>query len=295
MDKWLLIHLLWVMSVSGAVNASPLMVDTAWLQGHLNDRDLVLVDMSTDETQYQRFHIPGAIYVSYGYLVKQRKKDKVSFRISDDQFFKLLGLLGISRESHIVIYDDMGGLNAGRFYWNLERIGHKKISVVDGGLVKWILEGRKVTNKPTERKQVAYIPGKGIYNNETGIATVKQDIKQDKVTFLDVRSREEYMGYPRYKRTGHIPGARLWPWDDSVDFDNGFTFRKKTELEESLARIGVKDKKAPLVLYCHSGHRAAQAYLALRYLGYQNVKVYDGSMAEYSRDMSAPIKQGAKP
>lgn len=295
MDKWLLIHLLWVMSVSGVVNASPLMVDTAWLQGHLNDRDLVLVDMSTDETQYQRFHIPGAIYVSYGYLVKQRKKDKVSFRISDDQFFKLLGLLGISRESHIVIYDDMGGLNAGRFYWNLERIGHKKISIVDGGLVKWILEGRKVTNKPTERKQVAYIPGKGIYNNETEIATVKQDIKQDKVTFLDVRSREEYIGYPRYKRTGHIPGARLWPWDDSVDFDNGFTFKKKAELEESLAKIGVKDKKAPLVLYCHSGHRAAQAYLTLRYLGYQNVKVYDGSMAEYSRDLSAPIKQGAKP
>lgn len=295
MDKWLLIHLLWVMSVSGVVNASPLMVDTAWLQGHLNDSDLVLVDMSTDETQYQRFHIPGAIYVSYGYLVKQRKKDKVSFRISDDQLFKLLGLLGISRESHIVIYDDMGGLNAGRFYWNLERIGHKKISIVDGGLVKWILEGRKVTNKPTERKQVAYMPGKGIYNNETGIATVKQDIKQDKVTFLDVRSREEYIGYPRYKRTGHIPGARLWPWDDSVDFDNGFTFRKKAELEESLARIGVKDKKAPLVLYCHSGHRAAQAYLTLRYLGYQNVKVYDGSMAEYSRDLSAPIKQGAKP
>ena len=295
MNKWLLINLMLVMSYVGNASASSPMVDTAWLQEHMNDGGIVLVDMSSDETQYQRFHIPGAIYVSYGYLVKQRKKDKVSFRIGNDQLFKLLGLLGIKRESHIVVYDDMGGLNAGRFFWELERIGHKKVSIVDGGLVKWILEGRKVDNRVSERKPVIYMAGKSTYDNEKGIVQVKQDVAEGKITYLDVRSKEEYTGYPKYQRTGHIPGARLWSWDSSVDFDNGFTLKKSMQLEESLAMIGVKDKKAPLVLYCRTGHRAAQSYMALRHLGYENVKVFDGSMAEYMRDLRAPVKQGTEP
>jgi len=264
------------------------------LQKHLNDKNLVLIDMS-DQTQYQRFHIPGAIYLGYGNLVQKRKKDKVSLRISNQRLYKILGYIGVSRNSHVVIYDDTGGLNAGRLYWDLERIKHPRVSVVNGGLVKWILEGRKVENKYNERKAVTYLAGASTINNEINLTQIKQASQSNKQVLLDVRSREEYLGYPKYKRTGHIPGAKLWSWDDTVNFTGGFTLKKPDELMASLAKAGVKKKSQPLVVYCRSGHRAAQAYLVLKQLGFQNVLLYDGSMAEYSKDLTAPVRQGLNP
>lgn len=276
-------------------HASTMMVDTDWLQKHMHDDNVVIVDMSSDSTQYQRFHIPGAIYLGYENLVLQRKKDKVSLRISDQRLYKILGFLGINHHSHVVIYDDMGGLNAGRFYWDLERIGHAKVSIVDGGLVKWILEGRKVDNKAVKRKPTTYEASNKHYNNEIDLSGVKQVLDSKQATFLDVRSKEEYLGYPKYKRTGHIPGAQFWPWDETVAFEKGFVLKSNDELQDSLDKIGVKDKNQPLVLYCRSGHRASQAYLTLKHLGYRQIKLYDGSMAEYSQHKSAPIKQGMLP
>jgi len=289
------VTLILIVFYAGVTHASSFMVDTDWLKKHMNDADVVLVDMSSDSTQYQRFHIPGALYLGYGNLVQKRKKDKVSLRISDEKLYKLLGILGISRDSHIVVYDDMGGLNAGRFYWDLERIGHPKVSVVDGGLVKWILEGNKVDNKEVTRKPVSYVGGGKIFNNEIDLAGVKKGRESGQYTFLDVRSKEEYVGYPKYKRTGHIPGARFWPWDDNVAFQKGFVLKSGDQIQQSLNKLGVKDKKEPLILYCRSGHRASQAYLTLKHLGYENIKLYDGSMAEYMRDKSAPVRQGINP
>ena len=280
---------------TASASATPLKVDISWLKKHINDENVVLVDMSSDQTQYQRFHIPGAIYVDYGYLVKKRKKDKVSLRIPDDHLYKILGLLGIKNDSHIVIYDDMGGLNAGRLYWQLERIGHEKVSVVDGGLVKWILEGNKVTNVARERKPVNYSAAVKITTNEVSMQDVIAMIGSDKQTILDVRSKEEYAGSPKYKRSGHVPGARLWSWDDSVDFANGFVLKTDSALEKSLARLDVTDKKKPLVLYCRSGHRAAQSYLVLKQLGFENVRLFDGSMSEYTKNKNAPVQKGLKP
>ncbi len=284
-----------VLMIGTTAHASNIMVDTDWLQKHMHDANVVVVDMSSDSTQYQRFHVPGAVYLGYGNLVLQRKKDKVSLRISDQRLYKILGILGISRQSHIVIYDDMGGLNAGRLYWDLERIGHDKVSIVDGGLVKWILEGRKVDNKDVNKSPVVYAATEKNYNNEIDLMGVKKALDANQATFLDVRSKEEYLGYPKYKRTGHIPGAHLWSWDDSVAFEKGFVLKTKGQIQNSLAKIGVKDKSQPLVLYCRTGHRASQVYLTLKHLGYSNIKLYDGSMAEYSQDKTALVKQGIHP
>ena len=288
------ISIVFIFTLMVSTAQAGIMVDTSWLQKHLNDKNLVLIDMS-DQTQYQRFHIPGAIYLGYGNLVQKRKKDKVSLRISNQRLYKILGFIGVSRNSHVVIYDDTGGLNAGRLYWDLERIKHPRVSVVNGGLVKWILEGRKVENKYNERKAVTYLAGASTINNEINLTQIKQASQSNKQVLLDVRSREEYLGYPKYKRTGHIPGAKLWPWDDTVNFTGGFTLKKPDELMASLAKAGVKKKSQPLVVYCRSGHRAAQAYLVLKQLRFQNVLLYDGSMAEYSKDLTAPVRQGLNP
>jgi thiosulfate/3-mercaptopyruvate sulfurtransferase len=146
-----LLFLAWLMPAQ----ATPVYVDAAWLEQRLDDPSIVLVDMATDQTQYQRFHIPGAVYMPFGALV-QRQRSGVTLRVPDQRLYQVLGFFG----------DDMGGLNAGRLFWELERIGHEKVSVLEGGLVDWIQSGRKIEAKPNEAKRVTYTPksGKGRAN-----------------------------------------------------------------------------------------------------------------------------------
>ncbi len=276
--------------------ADPVLVDAEWLSKRLDDPSVVLVDMAADGTQYQRFHLPGAVYLPYQALV-QRRRDGVMLRVGDERLLKILGALGIRADSHVVVYDDIGGLQAGRLLWELERIGHRRVSVLDGGLVQWILDGRKVVATPVRPTPVNYVRAHtGGRDNEASLEAVKAGDDGHKPVLLDVRSKEEYQGDPKSKqRSGHIPGATWWPWDQSVDFDNGFRLKSPEALEKSLATVGVVDKQQPIITYCRTGHRASQSYFTLRRLGYDKVRVYDGSMVEYERDRLAPLKLGLTP
>ncbi len=269
-------------------------VDGSWLEAHLGQERMVVVDMS-DSLQYRRFHIPGAVHLEYSRLVQRRKRDKVSVRIDDDRFVRLLGALGIGRDTLVVVYDDTGGLNAARLVWQLDRIGHDKTRVLDGGLVRWILEGRKVTNRATRPRPVSYrFPGE-TRRNEIDLAGVRRLVEEGGAVILDVRSRDEYAGSPQMPRSGHIPGARWWPWDGTVDFDGGFVHQPLEKIRASLEKAGIGRDDDAVVVYCQSGHRAAHAWLTLRGLGLRNVRLYDGSMAEYARDRRAPLKRGMEP
>jgi thiosulfate/3-mercaptopyruvate sulfurtransferase len=218
---------------------------------------------------------------------------KVPVRLDDAELARVLGRLGIARDSRVVIYDDMGGLNAARLFWELERLDHAEVSVLDGGLVRWILDGRKVANNAPRRVPVVYqLPTRG-RSSEATLADVRAAV-QNRTLLLDVRSEEEYAGEAKKPRTGHVPGARLWPWDLAVDFERGFVQRDAAALKKSLAQAGA-DPNVPVIAYCRSGHRAARAYLMLRSLGYDNVKVYTNSINEYAAVRDAPLKQGKQP
>lgn len=257
------------------------------------DSKVVLVDMSGG-LQYFRYHIPGAVRLDYGELV-QRRRDKVAVRVTDQRLVALLGSRGIARDSHVIIYDHTGGLNAGRLFWELERIGHRRISVINGGLVKWVLEKRPLSNKPVKVVPVRYIigPGKG-RSNEAGLADISR--RSQGTWLLDVRSEAEYTGHPRILRSGHIPGARWLAWNRSLNLPDGFRLLLAERLLINLVRAGVPLRRdTPVILYCRSGHRAAQTYLVLRHLGYSRVRLYDGSMAEYSRYPQLPLRKGPQP
>jgi len=268
--------------------AAPIYVEHDWLAKNLKQENIVVVDMTSDSVQYLRYHIPGAVRLSYQDIVTKRK-DKVSVRIPDAQLFKLLGLIGIDAEKHVVIYDDMAGLDAGRLFWELERIGHTKVSVLRGGLVKWVLEGHRVDNVAVKPLATTYKASNKGRDNEA----VLDDIRNNKsASLLDVRSLDEYVGHPRYPRSGRIPNAKWWPWEANVDFEHGFVPRSNAVLQSELDKIGVKDSDKELILYCRSGHRASQSYLTLRSLGYTNVRLYDGSMAEYANQRDLPLQKG---
>jgi thiosulfate/3-mercaptopyruvate sulfurtransferase len=275
--------------------AAPVYVSTDWLAGKQADKNVVVVDMSASDLQYTRFHIPGAIRLPYRALVRYNKVKKYSVRISNKELVILLGKLGINHNKHVVIYDDMGGLEAAKLFWHLEQIGHPAVSVVDGGLVQWILQGRKVTNKPTKRLPVVYkASGKGL-NNEATLADVLKASHKKSSSLLDVRTIEEYVGNVRKGRGGHVPGALLWQWDKSLDIANGFTRRKPQQLLAGLRKLGIDGKNKPIIAYCRSGHRAAQSYLVLRSLGFNKVRLYSNSMNEYGSIRTAPLQQGTKP
>lgn len=284
-----------VLLCTGVALAAPVLVDGAWLEEHIQDSQVVIVDMTDDDLQYTRFHLPGAVRLAYHELLQPRGPGKPPARLDDAQFAALLGRLGIARNTHVVIYDDMGGLNAGRLFLELERIRHPAVSVLDGGLVKWILEGWRVDNVPHLRKPASYRSGKAQRANLATLAEVKQASTQSAPVLLDVRSRDEYSGSPKDKRSGHIPGARWWPWEQAINMENGFTFRETDRLESSLGQFGLRDKLVPLILYCQSGHRASQSYLTLRHLGFENVRVHTGSMLEYALDAAAALTRGAVP
>jgi len=250
--------------------------------------------MTEDDWQYNRFHIPGAVRVAYHELIKPGGPGKPPARLSEQELVAVLGQAGISRDSHVVLYDDMGGLNAGRLFMELERLQHPAVSVLDGGLVKWVLSHRRVDNRPIERKPVKYLLPEGRRETLVALDEVKQSGANGAV-LLDVRSREEYTGDPKQQRSGHIPGARWWPWEQAIQVDGGFVLRDRGDLGARLAQVGLVDRKTPVVLYCRTGHRASQTYLTLRHLGFENVRVHAGSMLEYLLDASAPVKRGSSP
>jgi thiosulfate/3-mercaptopyruvate sulfurtransferase len=267
-------------------------ITSTWLDQHLNDANLVLIDMN-DDLQYQRFHIPGAVHLPYA-AINYTNQHGASYSVGREHLIKILGLLGANSNSYIVIYDDVGGLNASRLYWELERLGHQRLGLLDGGLVKWILEGRKVINTPVQPDSKTYQPAKreGIIN----LATLSEisRLPADAV-LLDVRTQEEYAGNLHQPRSGHIPGARWWPWDNTVDFTNDFRLKSANALKRQLQALGVNDTDSPVYLYCNTGHRGSQTYFALRHLGFSKVKIYDGSMAEYSQHKELPLKTGMTP
>jgi thiosulfate/3-mercaptopyruvate sulfurtransferase len=278
----------------GTAQAAPVYVDTDWVAKRLNDVNVVLLDMSSDDTQYQRFHLPGASYFPNYYLMRQRKKDKVAVRLPQNELVYMLGQMGVMRQQHIILYDDMGGLNAGRMFFELESIGHPNVSVMDGGLVKWILEGRKVVNRNYQRPPTRY----GEVDNPRIVEATMQEVdaaQKNRTVLIDARSQEEYLGDPKKHDGGHVPGAKWWEWSDSVAMDKGFVRKSDAELQQKLASLGATDKKQPVIAYCRTGHRAAQTYLTLRSLGYENVRLYANSMGEYGLYRKAKLTRGAKP
>jgi thiosulfate/3-mercaptopyruvate sulfurtransferase len=281
--------------ITTAAQAAPVLVDGAWLEKQLGKDNVVVVDMSDDDTQYLRFHLPGAVRLDYGALTRPAPRGKPRPRLTDAEFAVLLGKLGIARDSQVVIYDDMGGLNAGRLFLELERIGHPQVSVLNGGLVQWILDGRKVDNRPVTRKPVRYVVNTDQRRDNLATLDDVRTAGAKKITLLDVRTEEEYVGDPKERRSGHVPGARFWPWEQAVQMEDGFVMRDAEALRASLARSGVTDSSQPVILYCRSGHRASQTYLTLRHLGFEHVRLHSGSMLEYLQETAAPLTRGNMP
>lgn len=293
------ISILILLSWSAPILAKePVLVDVNWLSKQLNkpNHNIVLIDLS-EQSQYQKFHLPNAIHINYNWLIKSQ--DGIALSGGKKHMVKLLSKLGVSEKDYIVIYDNEGNLKASRLYWELAKLNHQKVSMLDGGSIAWVLAGQPVTQNQTPRKPAQYVANK--INREDALTANKKEvfaaIKDPKSILLDTRSKQEYLGNPKDKTRpqGHIPSALFFPWEVSVDGGNGYRQRDNKKLSEFFNYLNMQDKNAPIIAYCNSGHRAARVFTLLKSSGFQNVKLYDASMQEWGLSKENPLKLGKNP
>ncbi len=264
------------------------LVDTQWLADNLNNKDLKIVHVASWGGKKEHFdmkHIPGSVYLGIDQLMGVSRGSSTT--PDKTKFEALMGALGVNNDSHVII---LGGSGTNPFiadaFWLMKYFGHKKVSYLDGGVKKWMSEGRKTSGKPTPIKNTKYSasPDSSIFATADDLL---QNINNSKAVIVDVRSADEYTGKDTSvdnKRTGHVPGAVHMEFYSSNLKQDG-TFKSLQDLETSYEAKGVtKDRE--VIIYCQSGVRAAHTHFVLKYLlSYPNVKNYVGSWREWGNSL----------
>lgn len=266
----------------------PLLVEPAELEQHLSDPRLLLIDLSSPQSNTIG-HIPGAVQLDYSALV--RAKPPVMGLIPDEeQLTELFSALGLTPERHVVAYDDERNGRASRLLWTLDAIGHFDYSLLNGGLRAWRAEQRPLEAEPGMPVASTY---QAKLRNPAARAErdyILRHLDDNQTLVLDVRSPGEYSGEDvRAQRGGHIPGAVNFEWTQAMDPDNHMRLRPAIELRTLLEARGVTPDKT-IITHCQSHHRSAHTYVVLKSLGYPNVRGYDGAWSEWGNAPDVPIE-----
>jgi thiosulfate/3-mercaptopyruvate sulfurtransferase len=274
--------------------ARDVLVDTQWVEDHLNDESIRIVEVDENPGLYAEAHIPGAI----GFDWKQDLQDQVKRDfLGPSEFGELFGSRGISSDHHIVLYGDRNNWFAAYTYWYLKYYGHDNVKLMNGPREKWISEGRPTTTDVPEYQPQSFTAREG----DQSIRAMRDEVGESldrNVNLVDVRSPQEFSGeliamagYEQEgaQRAGHIPGAASVPWAQAVQEDG--TFKPADELRELYEGKGVIDGN-PVIAYCRIGERSAHTWFVLHeLLGQDDVKNYDGSWTEWGNMVAVPIEK----
>jgi thiosulfate/3-mercaptopyruvate sulfurtransferase len=269
------------------------LVTADWVEEHLDDDGIVLIEVDEDTTAYDGGHIKGAIKLDWTTdLQDQVRRDFVT----KAEFEALLSERGVSNDDTIVLYGGNNNWFAAYAYWYFKLYGHDDVKLLDGGRKKWELDGRELTDKATERDRTSYTAK----DQDKSIRAFRDEVVDAIGTqnLIDVRSPDEFAGrllapahlpQEQAQRAGHIPTAGNVPWSKAANDDG--TFRSDDELEALYQEAGL-DKSKDTIAYCRIGERSSHTWFVLHeLLGQENVKNYDGSWTEYGSLVGVPIEK----
>ena len=289
--------------IVGTALAQPL-VSADWLSANLSDDKLVLIDLRNklDGGSYETYlegHVPSALHSDYlkdGWRVG--RDDVVGLLPTEAQFESLARKLGVSADSHVVLIPagvsstDFG--SSARAYWTFKVFGHETVSILDGGYAGW---AKRFPGKIESGAPVAPLPGnfKASFKPQGYISTEQvQELVAagEGATLVDGRTREQFLGdakHPKAATGGRIPGAEMLFQENAYDVSAN-TLKSRSELEAIYGAIAADQ---PIVSYCNTGHWAATNWFVLsEVLGRSDVKLYDGSMVEWTADGDNPLVTG---
>ena len=273
------------------------LVDTQWIDDHLNDEGLRIVEVDYDPiANYELGHIPGSVLVEW----KADINDPITRNILSKQAFEeLLQRIGVDNDTTVALYGDFNNWFAAFAFWVFKYYGFNDVRLINGGRKKWLLEDRPITKEIQSNLNGNYKVAKE--EPDKNIRVYLDYVKNTLGTksLVDVRSPKEFTGEitapPEYptehaQRGGHIPGATNIPWSQAVN-DNDGTFKSVVELRTLYESKGITPDKE-IIAYCRIGERSSHTWFVLKYLlGYPDVKNYDGSWTEWGNLIANPIEK----
>jgi thiosulfate/3-mercaptopyruvate sulfurtransferase len=277
------------------MSRSDVLVDADWVENHLDDPAVVLVEVDEDTTAYDKGHIRNAIKLDW----RKDLQDPVRRDFVDRHGFEqLLSGRGIGNDDTVVLYGGNNNWFAAYAYWYFLLYGHRNVKLLDGGRKKWELESREMVTAVPERARTSYHASE----QDSSLRAMRDEVVAaiGKRNLVDVRSPDEFTGkllapahlpQEQAQRAGHIPTAKNVPWSKAANDDG--TFRGDDELRALYQSEAGLDFSKDTIAYCRIGERSAHTWFVLHeLLGQPNVKNYDGSWTEYGSLVGVPIELG---
>ncbi len=275
-------------------NRAATLVDADWVEAHLDDPAIVLVEVDEDTAAYDKNHIRGAVRLDW----KKDLQDPVRRDFVDKAGFEaLLSERGIGNDDTVVLYGGNNNWFAAYAYWYFKLYGHADVKLLDGGRKKWELDSRELVAEAVSRPGTTYTAKE----QDRSIRAFRDEVESaiGQKNLIDVRSPDEFAGrlaapahlpQEQAQRNGHIPTAANIPWSQTANDDG--TFKSDDELTKLYEDKGV-DFSKDTIAYCRIGERSSHTWFVLReILGQPNVKNYDGSWTEWGSLVGVPIELG---
>jgi len=277
------------------MSRSDVLVDADWVESHLDDPDVVLVEVDEDTTAYDKGHIRNAIKLDW----KKDLQDPVRRDFVDRHGFEqLMSERGIGNDDTVVLYGGNNNWFAAYAYWYFRLYGHRNVKLLDGGRKKWELESREMVTAVPARPRTSY----RATEQDSSLRALRDEVVNaiGKRNLVDVRSPDEFTGkllapahlpQEQAQRAGHIPTAKNVPWSKAANDDG--TFKSDDDLRALYQGQAGLDFGKDTIAYCRIGERSAHTWFVLHeLLGQPNVKNYDGSWTEYGSLVGVPIELG---